>query len=370
MSKESLLGLPLEKLIEKFLEQGLSALDAKRVFPWIHRKLAKSFTEMSDLPKKIRDEILPSLFLLDRPVCQILQQSSDGTRKALLQFPDGENVETVFIPDKKRNTICISSQIGCPIGCKFCNTGTQNFSRNLSSSEIMSQIFFWKDTCQEKITNIVFMGMGEPFLNTENLFDSLKLILDEKAHNFSRNKITVSTSGVFARKQENISSENENAIYKLAKFGVKLAISLHAPSNTIRSDIMPINKKYNIEYIMNVCKKYLELSNTTHITFEYLLLSGINDSIDNANELALILRNFCDSLISNKKKSQLKMKYDCCKVNLISFNSWSNSPFRGADEKQTHAFLRTLLLKKIRAVVRKSRGLDILAACGQLKTEF
>lgn len=354
--KESIIGLPLNKLIQKFEEKGLSKLDAKRVFPWIHQKLEISFEKMSDLPKKTREDVLPVLFSLDRPWCKELQKSLDGTQKALLQFQDGECIETVFIPDEKRNTICVSTQIGCPIGCKFCNTGTQSFSRNLSASEIMAQIFFWKDLY--KITNIVFMGMGEPLLNSENLFDALTLLLDEKAHNFSRNKITVSTSGVFPSVHEKDFETSDDSISKLAKFGVKLAISLHAPNDEIRSNIMPINNRFNIGDIMRACRKYLKLSNTNHITFEYLLLSGINDSTKNANELASLMKNFCRSL-----------KQNSCRVNLISFNDWSQSKFKGTSYEKTHAFLRILLAKNIRAIARKSRGLDILAACGQLKSD-
>ncbi len=358
--KESIIGLPLKKLIKKFEENGLSALDAKRVFPWIHRKLEISFGKMTDVPKKVREELLPSLFSLDRPLCRALQKSSDGTQKALLQFQDGECIETVFIPDEGRNTICVSTQIGCPIGCKFCNTGTQSFSRNLSASEIMAQIFFWKDL--HKITNIVFMGMGEPLLNVENLLDSLTLLLDGKAHNFSRNKITVSTSGVFPSVHEENFEAAEDSISKLAKFGVKLAISLHAPNDHIRSSIMPINDKFNIDDIMKACRKYLKLSNTNHITFEYLLLAGINDSEKDANELASLMRKFCNSVRDLKRK-------DFCRINLISFNDWSQNQFKGTSYEKTHAFLRILLAKNIRAIARKSRGLDILAACGQLKSE-
>ncbi len=167
MPIQSILGLPFEVLKDKFIEKGFSLLDAKRVYPWIHPKVVQTFEEMSDVPKRVRER-LPDFFSLDRPICKTLQESSDGTSKALLEFEDSNSVETVFIPDEKRNTICVSSQVGCPIGCRFCNTGTQQFCRNLTSSEIMSQIIFWMER-QKKlnaapITNIVFMGMGEPLL--------------------------------------------------------------------------------------------------------------------------------------------------------------------------------------------------------------
>ncbi|MDR0555651.1 MAG: 23S rRNA (adenine(2503)-C(2))-methyltransferase RlmN [Holosporaceae bacterium] len=342
-SQELILGLSLEELKLKFLKNGFTSLDAKRVFPWIHMKLAKSFDVMSDVPKCVR-ETLPDFFSIVRPECKTKQKSLDGTQKVLLEFSDGECVETVFIPDEKRNTICISTQIGCIIGCKFCHTGTQKFSRNLTSSEIMSQMFFWKDIQNESngssITNIVFMGMGEPLLNSKNLFNALNLLLDEKIHNFSRNKITVSTSGIV-----------NGSIEKLAKFGVKLAISLHASSDEKRAFLMPINKKYNISNVLNAARKYLYFSNVDYVTFEYLLLSGVNDSDNDAIELAYLLKNFGIQ----------------CKVNLILFNDWFGTEFRASSKG--HTFLRILLSKGIRTIIRKSRGDDIFAACGQLKSE-
>lgn len=342
--KKSLLGLPLDKLICEFEKTGFSNLDAKRVFPWIHPKLAVSFDEMSDVPKQVREK-LPNFFSLDRPVCRILQESSDGTVKALLEFADGNCVETVFIPDEKRNTVCISSQIGCPIGCKFCNTGTQQFCRNLTSSEIMAQITYWieRQRCSggTVVTNIVFMGMGEPLLNAQNLYAVLEILLNKKTYNFSRNKITVSTSGIVSE-----------SVSDLAKFGVKLAISLHAPNDELRSELMPVNNKYKIAEIFTASKKYLKQSNTKHITFEYLLLSSINDSDKQAAQLADLLRSFGRQ----------------CRVNLIVFNSWNGSQFIGSSSDRANQFSKILLSRGIRTIIRKSRGRDIMAACGQLKS--
>lgn len=331
----NLLGFSLEQLKDFFRTIGLSNLDAKRVFPWIHVKLARSFENMSDVPQKVR-EILSEKCTLDRGECVVLKKSIDGTQKALLKFADGNCVETVLIPDEDRNTVCVSSQVGCAMGCKFCHTGTQKFTRNLSAHEIMSQIFFWKDAAS--ISNIVFMGMGEPLLNFENLSTVLHLLLSEKAHNFSRNKITVSTSGIV-----------ESSILELAKFGVKLAISLHAPNDEKRNSIMPINRKYNIDKILVAAKKYLEQSNTDKVTFEYLLLKGLNDSVEDALELAKLLRK------------------TPCKVNLIMYNDWPNSQFKRTSTQQANLFAQTLLKKGIRTIIRKSKGDDILAACGQLK---
>lgn len=331
-------------LERKFARIGLTKLDAKRVLPWIHIKCVSSFDAMTDVPHKVRS-LLSEYFSLERPICRNLQKSSDGTRKALLEFPDGHQIETVFIPDEKRNTVCLSIQVGCAMGCKFCNTGQRSFERNLSCAEIMSQVFFWKDllpTLKElahpHLSNLVFMGMGEPLLNAENLFQALELLLDQKNHNFSRNKITVSTSGIVT-----------HDLLRMAKFGIKLAISLHATTDIKRSELMPVNRKYNIDTLLNAAREYLRRSNSEHVTFEYLLLAGVNDSDANARQLAKLLSGIR------------------CKVNLITFNSWDESTFRGSSRTRADAFLSLLLAKGIRTIIRKSRGDDISAACGQLK---
>lgn len=345
MQIKSILGLPFETLKEEFIRSGFSLLDAKRVFPWIHPKLVKTFEEMSDVPKRVREK-LPDFFSLERPICKILQEASDKTVKALLEFKDNNCIETVFIPEEKRNTICISSQVGCPIGCRFCNTGTQQFCRNLTSSEIMAQIIFWierqKKLNAAPITNIVFMGMGEPLLNSQNLFAVLEILLNEKTYNFSRNKITVSTSGII-----------DDAIMELAKFGIKLAVSLHAPNDKKRSALMPINNKYRISEVLDAARSYQRLSNTNHITFEYLLLDGINDFDDDAIELSKVLKKFGAR----------------ARVNLIMFNSWNESKFAGSSNEKANHFSKILLSRDIRTIIRKSRGRDIFAACGQLKSE-
>lgn len=336
MQKINLLGFKISRLKKVFVESGFSELDAKKVFPWIHKKLAKSFDEMSDVSLATREK-LREKFSLSRGKCVTLLTSKDNTKKALLEFVDGSRVETVFIPDEKRNTICVSSQVGCAMGCKFCHTGTQGFVRNLTSSEIIAQVIFWKD--QFPISNIVFMGMGEPLLNSENLFESLSILLDKKTHNFSRNKITVSTCGIV-----------EDQLYELAKFGVKLAVSLHAPNDEIRNSLMPINRKYGIEKILEATKKYHAESNTEKITFEYLLLNKVNDSAENAQQLIKLLRNFP------------------AKVNLIVYNDWPNSIFKGTRRENANSFSMNLIKHGLRAVIRKSRGDDIFAACGQLKS--
>ena len=333
----NILGFSLPKLVEIFEQNGFSKLDAKRVFPWLHIKLAKTFDEMSDVPQKVRQE-LKEKFSISVGQCEILQKSADGTQKALLKLEDGNLIETVFIPEEKRNTICVSSQVGCAMGCKFCHTGTQGFIRNLSAAEIMSQVIFWKR--KFPISNIVFMGMGEPLLNYENLSAALELLLAEKVHNFSRTKITVSTCGIL-----------EGQLQQLAKFGVKLAVSLHAPNDNIRSQLMPINRKYNIVALLPILKEYKKSSNTEYITFEYLLLKDVNDSAECAEELAKILKNFP------------------AKVNLIPYNDWPDSKFHRSTQEIIDKFFSILFKHKIRVTTRKARGTDILAACGQLKSK-
>jgi 23S rRNA (adenine2503-C2)-methyltransferase len=362
----SLLGLTASQLQTRFLENGLSSLDAKRVFPWIQAKSLQPFNVMTDVPRKVRG-ILAEKFSLDLPKCIALQQSVDGTKKALLEYINNDpssdslqnsycnGIETVFIPEENRNTVCVSVQIGCAMGCKFCHTGTQPLVRNLTSSEIMAQIFFWKKiiempTSQENqaiifsnhkpITNVVFMGMGEPLLNYEHVSCALQLLLGAKAHNFSRHKITVSTCGIVNEHLDNLS-----------QFGVKLAISLHAADDITRSRIMPINHRYNIDCILAAAKQYLERSNTDYITFEYLLLSGINDTENDALQLAKLLGRIH------------------CRVNLIVFNSWPGCNFSGSSRETVNHFSRTLLSRGIRTLIRKSRGSDILAACGQLRIQ-
>lgn len=337
-NKINLLGYTQEQLIDVFLNIGLSKLDAKRVFPWIHIKNAEHFDEMSDVPLKTR-EFLSQNCDISRGKCVSILKSIDGTQKALLEFADGQRVETVMIPEQKRCTVCVSSQVGCAMGCKFCNTGTQHFRRNLSSHEIMAQIIFWKKFAT--ITNVVFMGMGEPLLNFQNVSNALYLLLHNKAHNLSRNKITVSTCGIIC-----------DDFFNLADYKIQLAISLHAPNDEIRKQIMPIAHKFSISEILSAVQKYIARSNTEKVTFEYLLLKGINDSDQNAAELAKILKNIP------------------CKVNVIMYNHWYGAPFQGTSLEDANAFVRKMLNLGIRTTIRKSKGDDILAACGQLKTKY
>lgn len=340
MQKISILGKTLDELYSLFLPMGFSKLDAKRVLPWIHVKLCNDFEEFSDLSISTRIR-LKECFAIGMPIVDNFVKSCDGTCKAVLKFLDDQSVESVLIPEDKRCTICVSSQVGCQMGCKFCYTGASGFVRNLTSSEIMSQILFWKKRFPETtITNIVFMGMGEPLLNFDNLKSALTLLLDERMHNFSRKKITVSTVGIIDK------------IEKLGKeFGVKLAISLHTAYSNVRLKIMPIEKSNSLESLLEVVKNYPKISNTERVTFEYLLLNDINDSADDARNLAKLL-------------SPIK-----CKVNLMMFNSWPGSRFHQTTQERSEQFQEILMKKKIMTFLRKSRGPDIYAACGQLKSE-
>lgn len=335
MEKEILLGktpTQIQKIVD---ELGLPKYTAKQIVDWIYRKRCLSIEAMSNLSKASR-EALAERYEVGLYAPEKEQVSTDGTKKYL--FAVGEHfVEVAYIPDHDRATLCVSTQAGCQMDCFFCVTGKQGFQKNLSVAEIANQILSLPEF--DTLSNIVFMGMGEPLLNSENLFESLSILLDKKTHNFSRNKITVSTCGIV-----------EDQLYELAKFGVKLAVSLHAPNDEIRNSLMPINRKYGIEKILEATKKYHAESNTEKITFEYLLLNKVNDSAENAQQLIKLLRNFP------------------AKVNLIVYNDWPNSIFKGTRRENASSFSMNLIKHGLRAVIRKSRGDDIFAACGQLKS--
>lgn len=337
----NLYNYTFNKLIDEFIENGFSKLDAKRVYPWIYNKSVTSIDEMTDLPKHTRD-ILKQYFGLFDLQCEQLQRSSDGTIKALLRLSDGETIENVLINDNDRKTLCMSTQVGCKMACKFCNTGTQRFVRNLSCAELICQYMYWRKVLEHdgsKITNIVIMGMGEPFMNIENLSDFLEIMLDKNGINMSRHRITVSTSGIL-----------DNLLEFGKRFKVELAVSLHAPNNHIRSQIMPINKKYSIEQLISAVKDYPKVSNTDYVTFEYLMLRDINDSVEHAKELCELVK---------------RVK---CKINLIMYNEWPGGIFSRSTEDKTLAFQNIIKNRGIMCTIRKSKGTDILAACGQLKS--
>jgi len=283
---------------------------------------------------------------LDRPVISDEQTSEDGTKKWLLKFNDGSEIETVFIPDNERGTLCISSQVGCTLNCTFCHTGTQRLVRNLSSQEIISQVVVAKDSLKEwqeeprKITNIVMMGMGEPLYNFEGVRDGILTMSDDAGLSISKRKITLSTSGIVPK-------------IKMAgdEIGSMLAISLHATNNDLRNEIVPINKKYPIEELLEACRNYPGLSNSKRITFEYVMLKGVNDSEAEARDLVKLISGIP------------------AKINLIPFNSWPGSSYECSDWDQIEKFGDIVNRGGYASPIRVPRGEDISAACGQLKSD-
>jgi 23S rRNA (adenine2503-C2)-methyltransferase len=331
--------------------QGLPAFRAKQVWHWIYQRGLRSFAEMGNLPKEMR-EMLAEKYSIDRPKVVTEQRSEDGTIKWLLSMSDGQQVETVFIPEAKRGTLCVSSQVGCTLTCKFCHTGTQPLVRNLGAHEILQQIMHARDVLGEwpqpgekesgegrDLTNIVMMGMGEPLYNYDNVAQALKICMDAEGLSISKRRITLSTSGVVPQIRQ-----------CGAELGVNLAISLHATTDEQRSSIMPINNKYPLAELLEACRTYPGVSDIRRITFEYVMLQGVNDTDADAQRLTEILRGIP------------------CKVNLIPFNSWAGSGFQSSTEERVNAFARILERAGYDAPVRKPRGRDILAACGQLKS--
>ncbi|HBF13918.1 MAG TPA: 23S rRNA (adenine(2503)-C(2))-methyltransferase RlmN [Deltaproteobacteria bacterium] len=338
--KINIKSLSLNDLSEKLKEFGMEGYRATQVKQWLYQKQAASFAEMTNIAKECR-VILEENFEIKRLPVVTSQLSEDGTRKYLLGLEDGKNIECVFIPAEGRNTLCVSSQVGCAMDCDFCLTATMGLFRNLSIYEIVDQVGAVIRDMKERgddrrLSNLVFMGMGEPLANHKNLYAALEILLDQLCYNFSRNHITVSTSGL-APEIEKFGD----------KTGVKLAISLNATTDEVRDGIMPINKKYPLERLFEACRK-MHLPNRNKITFEYVMLHGVNDTMEDAKRLIKIL-------------STLKAK-----VNLIPFNEFSGSKYKRPPDEWVYSFQKILLDKGFIAVVRRSRGRDILGACGQL----
>ncbi len=367
------LGLPRARIAELLAEAGLDAkaakLRAKQVFHWLYHRGVTEFEAMTDIAKTMRPW-LAQRFVIGRPEIVLAQHSSDGTRKWLLRTADGHEFETVFIPDADRGTLCVSSQVGCTLNCRFCHTGTMRLVRNLTPGEIVGQVMLARDALGEwpkgtmagfdtdaddeddesashytpdgrLLTNIVMMGMGEPLYNFDNVRDALRLVMDGEGLALSKRRITLSTSGVvplMARCGEEI--------------GVNLAVSLHAVSKEVRDEIVPINRKYGLEELLSACAAYPGASNSRRITFEYVMLKDKNDSDADARELVRLIR-----------------KYDLpAKVNLIPFNPWPGANYECSDPARIRRFSEIVFEGGISAPVRTPRGRDIDAACGQLKT--
>ena len=350
MPKKELIGLSKDELSAEIAAIGEKPFRAKQLWQWIYYRGETDFANMSNLSKDLRAKLAAN-FTITRPKIITEQLSTDKTRKWLLEFADGERIETVYIPEEDRGAVCISTQVGCAVGCKFCHTGSQKITRNLTAGEIVSQFMVARDAYGEwpsptsetrYLSNIVVMGMGEPLHNVDNVFKALKILSDGDGIAISKRRITLSTSGIVP-----------NIPRVATELGVKLAISLHAPNNEKRSQIMPINNRYPIEEVMEACRAYQNGDGSRYITFEYLLLNEINDSLDCARELIALM-----------KKYQLRTSF-----NLIPFNPWPGCAFAPSSNNRVHAFARELEKAGFAAPVRVARGQDILAACGQLKSK-
>ena len=341
-------------LTKKEIKDSLRKLDipdqqlnmrVSQIWGWVYNKGINSIDEMTTLSLDLR-EGLKKYHNLKRPQISDEQISKDGTKKWLLKFNDGSEVETVFIPDDERGTLCVSSQVGCTLNCTFCHTGTQRLVRNLTSQEIVSQIIIAKDSLSEwgqeprQITNIVMMGMGEPLYNFESVRDGILTMSDDAGLSISKRKITLSTSGIVPK-------------IKMAgdEIGSMLAISLHATNNDLRNEIVPINKKYPIEELLEACRNYPGLSNSKRITFEYVMLKGVNDSEAEARDLVKLISGIP------------------AKINLIPFNSWPGSSYECSDWEQIEKFGDIVNRGGYASPIRTPRGEDISAACGQLKSD-
>jgi len=351
--KQNLIGLTQSELKEKLENLGEKSFRAKQIWSWIYYFGVKSFDEMHNLSKSLHEKLNKN-YTIERPKIIKDLTSKDNTRKWLIEFSDGKQVEMVYIPEEERGTFCISSQIGCAMACKFCNTGTQGFCRNLTTQEIIQQFMIGRDCLNEwenvskgigkgrKITNLVFMGMGEPLLNYDNVVKAIKIISDPDGIAFSKRRITLSTCGLVPK------------IRQLAKdLKVNLAISLHATTDEIRKKIMPIAQKYSIEEIMKACHYFSENTSHRRITFEYIMIKDLNDSLENAKRLINLVRKY-------------KVP---AKFNLIPFNPWKGCEFKPSDMKQIKKFAEIITNANYPCPIRKARGQDIMAACGQLKAE-
>ena len=344
----NLLDFDLEGLAAFCDRLGEKRFRATQLFRWIHQKGARQFDDMSDLAKSLRDKLKSNATVAGLP---ILSQhiSADGTIKWLFDVGAGDAVETVFIPEGERGTLCISSQAGCAVGCRFCSTGHQGFSRNLSTGEIISQLWFAEHflrnhlgKTERVISNVVMMGMGEPLQNYAALVPALRVMLDDHAYGLSRRRVTVSTSGVVPM------------IDRLGQeCAVALAVSLHAPDDALRDNLVPLNRKYPIAELLEACNRYLEFAPRDFITFEYCMLDGVNDTPAHAEALV--------DLVQHSPATRVN-----CKFNLIPFNPFPASGLLRSPQTRVLAFSRILNEAGIVTTIRKTRGDDIDAACGQL----
>ena len=345
--KINLMNLTRREMREFFYELGEKPFRADQLVKWIYHFGEDNFDNMTNINKVLREK-LKSVAEIKAPEVAVEQRSSDGTIKWAMQVGD-QQVETVYIPEADRATLCVSSQVGCALACTFCSTAQQGFNRNLTVSEIIGQV--WRAskilgnfgvTGVRPITNVVMMGMGEPLLNVANVVPAMELMLDDFAYGLSKRRVTLSTAGVVP------------ALDMLSgKIDVALAISLHAPNDELRDEIMPINKKYNIKTLIDSVNRYLSVSNANHgkVTIEYVLLDHVNDGVEHAHQLAKVLKN------------------TPCKINLIPWNPFPEAPYGKSSNTRVDRFQKTLMEYGFTVIVRKTRGDDIDAACGQLAGE-
>ena len=342
--KINLMDLTRQQMREFFAELGEKPFRADQIVKWIYHFGEDNFDNMTNINKKLREK-LKAVAEIKAPEVAVEQRSADGTIKWAMQVGE-QQVETVYIPEADRATLCVSSQVGCALACTFCSTAQQGFNRNLTVSEIIGQV--WRAskiignfgvTGVRPITNVVMMGMGEPLLNVANVVPAMEIMLDDFAYGLSKRRVTLSTSGVVP------------ALDMLRdKIDVALAISLHAPNDELRDEIMPINKKYNLKMLMDSVHRYLEVSNANHgkVTIEYVLLDHVNDGTEHAHQLAKVLKN------------------TPCKINLIPWNPFPEAPYGKSSNSRVDRFQKTLMEYGFTVIVRKTRGDDIDAACGQL----
>ena len=344
----NLIGIPRAQLNDMLVERGHKPFRTKQLWQWLYWHGVTDFDAMTNLSKDFRQKLADE-FVIERPQVSEALNSVDGTAKWLLKFPDGNEVETVHIPEADRGTLCVSSQVGCTLTCKFCHTGTQRLVRNLTAAEVVGQMMLARDAFGEwptpsdhsrMITNVVMMGMGEPLYNYDNVAAALRIVMDGEGLSLSKRRITLSTSGVVP------------AMRKCGEeLNVNLAVSLHAVDDDTRDHIMPINKKYPLEELLDACRTYPGVTNARRITFEYVMLKGVNDSDADARQLVRLLKGIPS------------------KINLIPFNPWPGSNFECSSATRIAAFQTIIQDAGLSAPVRTTRGEDILAACGQLKSE-
>jgi len=341
--KINLMDYSRSQLIDLMKEWGEPAYRANQLIQWVHQRGVSDFEQMSNISNVFREKLKATAYvsLMETVIEKV---ATDGTRKWLFRLDAGNAIETVFIPEKNRGTLCVSSQVGCALNCSFCSTGKEGFNRNLSLAEIIGQVWVAVRQLAQtdyRVTNVVMMGMGEPLLNYQPVLDAMDLMMDDLAYGLSKHRVTLSTSGVVPKMLQ-LKKDSE----------VSLAVSLHASTNELRNQLVPINKKYPLEVLIPLCRDYFPKNSKRVVTFEYVMLKGINDSLTHAKQLIRLLDNMP------------------CKMNLIPFNPFDKANYECSDDATITAFQDRLTGAGVKTWVRKTRGEDIDAACGQLAGEF